>query len=62
MLRNYPPELTQAIGQLREMLASEGRHGLTAEYLVQLQSVLEVAERAIRTERLTREAYEFLGE
>jgi hypothetical protein len=62
MLRNDPPELTEAISQLRKVLASEGRLGLTTEYLVQLQNALEVAERAVRTERLTREACEFRGE
>jgi hypothetical protein len=62
MLRNYPPELTQAISQLRKVLASERRLGLTTEYLVQLQNALEVAERTVRTERLTREAHEFQGE
>ena len=62
MLRNDPPELTQAISQLRNALASEGWLGLTTEYLVQLQNALEVAERAVHTERLTREAHEFRGE
>jgi hypothetical protein len=62
MLPNDPSELTQAISQLRKVLASEGRLGLTTEYLVHLQSALEVAERAVRTERLTRKAYEFQGE
>jgi hypothetical protein len=62
MLPNYPRELAQAISQLGEVLASEGRLGLTRDYLVQLQNALEVAERAVRTERLTREAHEFRGE
>jgi hypothetical protein len=62
MLRNYPPGLTQAISQLGKALASERRLGLTTEYLLQLQDALEVAERAVRTERLTREAHEFRGE
>jgi hypothetical protein len=61
MLRNDPPELTEAISQLRKVLALEGL-GFTTEYLVQLQNALEVAERAVRAERLTREAHEFQGE
>jgi hypothetical protein len=56
------PELTQAIRQLREVLASERPLGFTAEYLVRLQNALEVAERAVRSERLGREADEFRGE
>jgi hypothetical protein len=47
---------------LRKVLASEGRLALTTEYLVQLQNALEVAERTVRTERLSREAHEFRGE
>jgi hypothetical protein len=62
MLRNDPPDLTNAISQLRKVLASEERVGLTTEYLVQLQNALEIAERAVRAERLTQQAYEFRGE
>jgi hypothetical protein len=62
MLRNDPPDLTHAISQLREVLASEERVGLTTEYLVLLQNAIHAAERAVRTERLTREAHQFHGE
>jgi hypothetical protein len=62
MLCNDPPEMTEAISLLRKVLASEGRLGFTTEYLVQLQNALEVAERAVRAERLTREVHEFRGE
>jgi hypothetical protein len=61
-LRNGPPSLTQAISQLRKVLASEPPLGLTTEYLVQLQDAIEVAERAISAERWTREGCEFQGE
>jgi hypothetical protein len=62
MSRDDPPELTLAIRQLREVLASERPLAFTAEYLVRLQNALEVAERAVRSERLNREADEFRGE
>jgi hypothetical protein len=59
MLRSDPPDLTQAISQLREVLALEPPLEWTTEYLVQLQNALEVAERAIRAERWAREGREF---
>jgi hypothetical protein len=59
MLRSDPPDLTQAISQLRKVLAIEPPLGLTTEYLVQLQNALEVAERAVRAERWAREGREF---
>jgi hypothetical protein len=62
MLRNDPPDLTQAIDQLRKVLALELPLGLTTEYLVQLQNAIEVAERAVRAERWAREGSEFRGE
>jgi hypothetical protein len=61
-LRNDPPDLTQAISQLREVLALELQLGLTTEYLAQLQSAIEMAERAVRAERWAREGREFQGE
>jgi hypothetical protein len=61
-LREDPPDLTQAISRLREVLAVELPLGLTMEYLVQLQNAIEVAERAVRAERWSREGYEFRGE
>ncbi len=61
-LRNGPPSLTQAISQLRKLLASEPPLGLTTDYLVQIQDALEVAERAVRAERGAREGCEFQGE
>jgi DNA-binding SARP family transcriptional activator len=61
-----PPEatttLTQAISQLRKVLALERPRGLTTEYLVKLQNALEVADGAVRAERWAREGYEFQGE
>jgi hypothetical protein len=62
VLRDHPPDLTQAIGQLRELLALEPPLELTTEYLVQLQNAIAVAERAVRVERWAREGREFLGE
>jgi hypothetical protein len=61
-LRDDPHDLTQAISQLREVLALEPRLGLTTEYLVQLQNAIAVAERAVRAERWVREGREFQGE
>jgi hypothetical protein len=57
-----PPDLREAIGQLREALASERLLGSTTEYLVQLQTAIEAAARAVRDERWKREGYEFQGE
>jgi hypothetical protein len=57
-----PPDLNQAIGQLRDALAAERLLGTTTEYLVQLQTALEAAGRAVRDERWKREGYEFQGE
>jgi hypothetical protein len=60
-----PPEattLTEAIRQLRKVLALEPPLGLTTKYLVQLQDALEVAERAVSAERWTCEGCEFQGE
>jgi hypothetical protein len=57
-----PPELKEAIGQLREALAAERLLGSTTEYLVQLQTAIEAAARAVRDERWKREGYEFQGE
>jgi hypothetical protein len=57
-----PPDLKQAIGQLRETLAAERLLGPTTEYLVQLQTAIETAARAVRDERWKREGYEFQGE
>jgi hypothetical protein len=54
--------LKQAIGQLREALAAERLLGPTTEYLVQLQTAIEAAARAVRDERWKREGYEFQGE
>ena len=62
MLRNDPPELMEAISQLRKVLALELPLGLTTEYLARLQNAIEVAERAVRTERWAREGREFQGE
>jgi hypothetical protein len=62
MLRNDPPDFTQAISQLRQVLALEPPIELTTEYLVQLQNAIEVAERAVRAERWAREGREFRGE
>jgi hypothetical protein len=64
MLRNDDPpdDLADAISQLRKVLESEEQVGLTTEYLVRLQNAINAAERAVRTERLTREANEFQGE
>jgi hypothetical protein len=56
-----PPDLKEAIGQLREALAAERQLGPT-EYLVQLQTAIETAARAVRDERWKREGYEFQGE
>jgi hypothetical protein len=56
-----PPDLKQAIGQLREALAAERLVGPTTEYLVQLQTAIEAAGRAVRDERWKREGYEFQG-
>jgi hypothetical protein len=61
MLRNEPPDLTQAINQLRMVLAAEVPLGLTTEYLIRLQNVIELAERAVRAERWVRDNYEFPG-
>jgi hypothetical protein len=58
---NDAPDLTEAISQLRKVLASEPL-GLTTEYLVQLQDAIDVAERAVRAQRWARECYEFRGE
>jgi hypothetical protein len=57
-----PPDLKQAIGQLREALEAERPLGPTTEYLVQLQTAIEAAGRAVRDERWKREGYEFQGE
>jgi conjugal transfer/entry exclusion protein len=57
-----PPDLNQAIGQLRAALAAERLLGTTTEYLVQLQTAIEAADRAVRDERWKREGYEFQGE
>jgi hypothetical protein len=57
-----PHDLTQAISQLREVLAIEPPLGFTTEYLVQLQNAIAVAERAVRAERWAREGDEFQGE
>jgi hypothetical protein len=57
-----PPDLKQAIGQLREALAAERLLGPTTEYLVRLQTAIETAGRAVRDERWKREGYEFQGE
>jgi hypothetical protein len=57
-----PPDLKQAIGQLRETLAAERLLGTTTEYLARLQTAIEVAGRAVRDERWKREGYEFQGE
>ena len=57
-----PPDLNQAIGQLRDALAAERLLGTTTEYLVQLQTAIEAAARAVRDERWKREGYEFQGE
>jgi hypothetical protein len=57
-----PPDLKQAIGELREALAAERLRGATTEYLVQLQTAIEAAARAVRDERWKREGYEFQGE
>jgi hypothetical protein len=57
-----PPDLNQAIGQLRDALAAERLLGTTTEYLVQLQTAIEAADRAVRDERWKREGYEFQGE
>jgi hypothetical protein len=57
-----PPDLNQAIGQLRDALAAERLLGTTTEYLVQLQTAIEAAGRAVRDERWKREGYEFQGE
>ena len=57
-----PPDLKQAIGQLRDALAAERMLGTTTEYLVQLQTAIEAADRAVRDERWKREGYEFQGE
>ena len=46
----------------RMVLAAEVPLGLTTEYLIQLQNVIELAERAVRAERWARERYEFEGE
>jgi hypothetical protein len=54
--------LTEAISQLRKVLALELPLGLTTKYLVQLQDALEAAERAVSAERWTREGCEFQGE
>jgi hypothetical protein len=62
MFPNDPPDLKEAIGELREALAAERLLGLTTEYLVQLQTALEAAGRAVRDERWKREGYEFQGE
>jgi plasmid maintenance system antidote protein VapI len=62
MLRNDQPDMTQAIGQLREVLALELPLGLTNEFLIQLQNAIELAEQAIRAERRAREGFEFSGE
>ena len=43
-----PPDLNQAIGQLRAALAAERLLGTTTEYLVQLQTAIEAAGRALR--------------
>jgi hypothetical protein len=59
---NDAPDLTEAISQLRKVLASELPLELTKEYLIQLQNALEVAERAVRAERWAREGREFQGE
>lgn len=61
-LRSDPPDLTQAITQLRDVLASEPALGLTMEYLAQLQNAIEIAERAVRAERWARQGQEFQGE
>jgi hypothetical protein len=61
-LRNDPPDLTQAISQLRELLALKLPLGLTTEYLARLQCALEMAEQAVRAERWAREGREFQGE
>jgi hypothetical protein len=42
-----PHDLTQAISQLREVLAIEPPLGFTTEYLVQLQNAIAVAEREL---------------
>jgi hypothetical protein len=60
--RNDPPDLTQAINQLRTLLSLEPSLGMSTEYLVQLHNAIEVAERAVRAERWAREGHEFLGE
>ena len=57
-----PPDLNQAIGQLRDALAAERLLGTTTEYLVQLQTAIEAAGQAVRDERWKREGYEFQGE
>jgi hypothetical protein len=57
-----PPDLKQAIGQLREALAAERLLGTTTEYLAQLQMAIEAAGQAVRDERWKREGYEFQGE
>jgi hypothetical protein len=62
MLCNDSTDLTQAIDQLRKVLALERPLGLTSEYLVQLQNAIEVAERSVRAERWAREGCEFRGE
>jgi hypothetical protein len=62
MFPNEPPDLKQAIGQLREALAEERLVGPTTEYLVQLQTAIEAAGRAVRDERWKLEGYEFQGE
>jgi hypothetical protein len=62
MLRSEPPDLKQAMGQLRELLGSEMQAELTTEYLTRLYGVLEIAERVVRAERWARDACEFRGE
>jgi hypothetical protein len=57
---NDGPDLSEAISQLRNVLALPT--GLTTDHLIRLQNAIEVAERAVRAERWAREGYEFLGE
>jgi hypothetical protein len=61
-MRKDPSDLTQAISQLRDVLALEPSLGLPTEYLVQLQNAIAVAELAVRAERWAREGREFQGE
>jgi hypothetical protein len=57
---NDVPDLSEAISQLRNVLALPV--GLTTDHLIRLLNAIEVAERVVRAERWAREGYEFLGE